>query len=158
MSASVQISNNSLLTRTFILIWVIFNTLGCGKDSTPSASAGVNAQCNSQSASFLVADGFLVHLCGCQGAQEQPGTRYTLQSPIPLTCHLSSTQSVVFFYFTGTAAPHQILSVGTPGFISSPIRFDQKDKLEVYPVAFQNPGTYSFEDPYTRISGQFIVP
>ena len=145
--------------RTLSLAFFILASLSCGKNTSPGSSSSIQAQCSPDSAAFLVGDGFIVNLCGCLGAQESAGTRYTLQSAFPLTCQLKSTQSVVFFYFTGAVAPHQILSTGTPSFLSSPIRFDQKDKTEAYPITFtQGSGTYTFTDPYTQISGQLIVP
>lgn len=158
MSVSPKTNTCRLNLPAFSLIFILFTALGCGKDTQTSSAGSINTSCNPGSAAILIGDGFLVNLCGCQGPLEQPGTRYTLGSSTSLTCHLSSTQSVVFFYFTGAAAPHQILSTGSPHFVSSPIRFNEKDGLEVFPITFSNPGTYTFEDPYTRISGQFIVP
>lgn len=149
----------AIILRTLALLLSFLTATGCGKESSLTPSSSLQTQCSPDSASFLVSDGFIVNLCGCLGAQETAGTRYTLQSATPITCHLKSTQSVVFFNFTGSVAPHQILSVGTPSFLSSPIRLGQKDQPESYPITFtQGPGTYSFTDPYTQISGQLIVP
>ena len=159
MRARSKLTPLQTLLRTLSLSFFILTALNCGKNTSPGNSLSIQAQCQSDSAAFLVGDGFMVNLCGCLGAQESAGTRYTLQSALPLTCQLKSTQSVVFFYFTGAVAPHQILSTGALSFLSSPIRFDQTDKIETYPITFtQGPGTYTFTDPYTQISGQFIVP
>ena len=136
-----------------------FTLNGCDKAATrPFAINEALTSCAPGTASILVGDGFLQILCGCTLPSETSGT--TVSASGNLTCHLSTSDTKLFFYYLGTTQRHQIIPTVPGSFLPSPISDPSRDPvIRVYVVQFTTPATvYGFEDAFTRVSGQVFVP
>ena len=114
--------------------------------------------CQPGVAEILVGDGYLQNLCGCVG----PGESKTVY-PVgqKLTCHLSTDNSYLYFYFLTTKIDHQIVSSGVQSFNSGPLirAIDPKvQRVFVTQLPVKNT-TYSFYDAIMPgLTGEVIVP
>src|SRR5262245_24519516 len=102
---------------TLLIIPALSLTLAaCGENGNYLAE---NSQalptCGGSTAEIAVTDGFLRDLCGCQ---EASGT--TTGPGESLTCTIRAGSNIVFQYIA-TTVTHQIISNGTPAFVSSAI-------------------------------------
>ncbi|MGK5084894.1 hypothetical protein WDW37_16525 [Bdellovibrionota bacterium FG-1] len=132
-------------------------TLACGNNPgsvSQESPAASDTSCVSGQAQIAIRDGFLQNLCGCNESAGQliPTQQGTLICTVP-------SGVTVFFHYLGTSLKHEIVSTGSPAFLSSPPS-DPKAilSLPTHVVQFANPGTYSFEDAFdTGLQGQIIV-
>lgn len=132
---------------------------GCGNAaSAPAFITAAESKCPGDSAAIRVGDGFFQILCGCTLASEASGTIFS--TPGSLTCHLSSSTSIVYFYYLGNALRHQILSTGTPTFTSSGLSDpSQPTPIRVHTVSFSTPNsTYDFQEAINGLTGKIFVP
>ncbi len=129
---------------------------GCGQTSGLISSASLT--CSGANRAFIgVGDGYLLHLCGCNGAGEAAGTVVT--SGQILTCHLTQADTQVSFHFGQGAGSHQIVPVGALTFSATPWVPGGRQVPQVYPVKLDQSGvTYVFQDAMTGVQGQIIVP
>ena len=137
-----------------ILLASIFAALAaCGGDEGGENDLLPTAGCSAQSAMIGVYDGLLRIFCGCA---EAAGT--VAVPPQSLTCTISSGTMMVFFY-DSPATRHQILSIGSPSFVSSPIYDPEDDSpVQTHSVVLNSTGTYSFVDAFqSNLGGQVIV-
>jgi plastocyanin len=144
--------------RNWILIGMALHltALGCG----PQASDNLNTpgladtSCRPGQAQILVGDGSLKNLCGCtETAGEMVGV-----GAGPLNCSVAAG-TIVFFLYHATVLQHQIVSTGTPAFISSAIS-DPKSLLTIHahPAQFSAAGTYTYQDAFNLgLTGRIIV-
>ncbi|MEO7162205.1 MAG: hypothetical protein ABI041_04745 [Bdellovibrionia bacterium] len=140
------------------VLLILLASLGCGSGTAVLATSDpATTACQPGSAQILVGDGFLKPTCGCIGTNESD--RVYL-APGNLICHLATSNTRVFFHLWGTQIPHQIVSIGSSSFLSSPV-MDLKvtPQLSSFVVSFPSPAaTYEFREIYTGIVGRFIVP
>lgn len=138
-------------------------TSGCevGVDANSlSQSSSPNAtQCSSESVVIQVGDGFLMILCGCTRSDENPGKVFSAPDD-HLTCHTAQSKAVVFFNFTGAVLPKKIAFSESTGIGASWV-FNPSDASspKVYSVTLTQPSvTYDFQEVYSNMTGQIIVP
>lgn len=156
MSTVIQTFPN--LKIASLLLLLAFANFGCGGAIpaqgllNPSSTA-----CQPLVAQILIGDNFLKPTCGCIGAGES-GKIYP--APGNAICHLATSTTRVFFSLWGTQFPHQIVSIGGTGFLSSPIMSaNQPPLLSSFQISFPSRGEiYEFKEIYTGMVGQFIVP
>ncbi|OFZ19983.1 MAG: hypothetical protein A2X94_11500 [Bdellovibrionales bacterium GWB1_55_8] len=123
---------------------------GCGnsENNLPEATP-----CQDRVAIVLVAHSFVQGLCGCEeaGAPVTSGT---------FTCTIEHGSAVIF-HLQGSSRSHQILSTGTPGFVSTPLLGSagpEDDRKKSHTTIFAEPGTYEFIDAFLPgISGKIVV-
>lgn len=126
--------------------------------------AAADTACRTGVAEIRVGDGFMQTLCGCVGPGETSGAVFS--TPGTLTCTLASPTTAMFFYFTGNVLQHQIIPLGTPSFVASPLigpgapgTSTTISTTTVHAVTFGTPATtYQFEDSINGLTGQIIVP
>ena len=159
----MSVALSTILVLISVVCWVTFGVgCGAGQSTSPNSNAfqGFSGAtgCQAGTVALLVADGFLGNLCGCTGVNEADGTIF--QSPASLTCHVSQGANTVFFYYLGTTLRHQIVSTGSPTFVSSPISNPQEaNRITVHAVSLpQTSATYHFIDIFSGLTGQIIVP
>jgi hypothetical protein len=105
-------------------------------------------------AEIVVFDNFLQRSCGCAEASG------VIASGSTLTCTVPSGTTVIFYY-GGVSVRHQIISTGTPSFVSSPVIDPTlpQQPLRVHSVELTSSGTYGFRDAFDEsLVGQIIVP
>jgi hypothetical protein len=140
-----------LIARGFLLLGMLYAS-ACGNigASLPSSPA----TCDSGAAAILVNDASLQILCGCD---EAAGTLASAGSA--LTCTLPVNSTVNFIFAGGMRNLHQIESVGSPAFASSPI-FDPSSEAPVraHGVRFETLATYTYRDAINHaISGTIVT-
>ncbi|MDR3605994.1 MAG: hypothetical protein P4M08_01280 [Oligoflexia bacterium] len=137
-------------------IGLVLGVSACEGDNTLNTQtiAPPVTSCSAGQAEILVQDGFLEDLCGCA-----EGDAVVYNQPQPLTCTISSS-TTVFFLFAGSELSHQILSVGTPFFVSSPL-WDPSNSTttnSTFAYQFMVPGTYEFKDAINpAMTGSIVV-
>jgi len=136
----------------------LFGVLGCGGSAPGSGTAakvdGAPATgCDTDAAQISVGSAALTIDCGCD---EAAGTQAV--KPNALTCTVANGTTVVFNYAEHTL-PRQILSKGTPSFVSSPPSDPSEDEpLQAHAVKFEQIGTYQYEDGFdSTLHGKIIV-
>src|SRR5690349_7205970 len=97
---------NVFLGLSFFALPIVGGACGSPPPGVTVVTQETVQGCGPGMAVIQVGDGFLMPLCGCQGAGEANGTVFQVSNP--LTCHLSGQTSVVFL-FTGTQLWHQIV-------------------------------------------------
>ena len=143
----------------YFLILVLLPSLGCSQAT--GIGGGIDpalTNCQPGVAMIVVGDGFLQTRCGCILPTEAPGTVFV--SPTPLTCHLENRNTQVHFNFFGTTLTHQIVSVGSPSFVPSPLidpRADNRIWSYVVPLT-QGQVSYKFQDIISGMMGEIFVP
>jgi hypothetical protein len=149
-----------LLSHSLLLITLGLSilTLGCGSSNYPPGTIdAASTSCSPGMVQLQIGDGFMRILCGCSQVGEEPGT--VVMQPSSLTCHLSSSQTQVFFHFLGNTLKHQIRPVNSDAFplsgVSDPF---SSVPLDSYSFPLSGTGTYEFEDTYQGTRGRFIVP
>ena len=122
----------------------------------PQISAPQTA-CTSGQAQIEIGDGYQRILCGC--AEPAGAMVPSAGSKDPaLTCTVPSG-TVVFFEYLSTVDRHQIISLASPSFPSSPIS-DPSDHppLQIYGATFSPAGTYLYEDAFEPgTTGQIVA-
>jgi len=102
---------------------------------------------------ILIQDGFLQNVCGCEEGE------VAFSSSEILTCTVSASTTVIFNY-SNSQLSHQVISSGTPNFVSSPIHdpYLQSNNNLTYAVTLSETGTYQFFDAFNEtLTGQIIV-
>ena len=129
---------------------------GCGQTSGLISSPSLT--CSGAYRAFIgVGDGYLLHLCGCNGTGEAAGT--VVSSGQILTCHLAQADTQVSFHFGQGAGSPQIVPVGAPTLSATPWVAGGQQVPQVFPVKLgQSSVTYIFQDAMTGVQGQIIVP
>jgi hypothetical protein len=124
---------------------------GCGGDI--STYNDVDTGCSSGAALIGVYNGLLKGLCGCG---EKALTEGKAGQKLPCTVKSGST---VIFQFEDTSNRHQIISEGTPGFVSSPIYDPMASNIvNSHGVLLNQTGTYHYKDAFdSNLQGQIIV-
>jgi len=127
---------------------------GCGDSMLSSRFTVAQTNCNPGVAQLGVADGSLVSYCGCA-----EGTNLRDEAPANLTCTVAAG-TTVFFSYVESILRHQIISTGSPTFVSSPpnrVR-NQNNGVLVHAVTFETAGTYTFTDSiFPGLDGQIVV-
>ncbi len=130
----------------------------CGSSvPLPSSSySSADTVCSTGVAQILIWDGYSQRLCGCAEAANT-----VFASGSPLTCTVTAG-TVVHFQLVGDLRAHQIVSTGTPSFISSPVFREKKKKKYqplVHAVKFTASGNYTYIDAFFNgVSGTISVP
>lgn len=127
-------------------------TASCSNSAT-EFSAPTVANCPAGAALIFVGDGFLQTYCGCNEGEavSVPPAQASCTVPVGTQIH---------FNYSGTHFRHQIISIGEPSFISSPIIDPQNSDLSIntHVVSGLGTGTYAFEDSMnTQVAGKIIV-
>lgn len=109
-------------------------------------------RCGAKEAQISVLDGFIQNHCGCQESTGQTLTNLTCTIP---------TGTTIFIHFGAAALRHQIVPVGSPAILTSPM-YDPAAIPVVRTFGFILDGTpgdiYSFKDQFDpRLTGQFIL-
>ncbi|MFZ9594709.1 MAG: hypothetical protein ACO3A2_01375 [Bdellovibrionia bacterium] len=150
--------------RSRSLRWFAFSAslgpwaLGCGSPTSLLNQFNLtSAPCGPQEAQVLVGDGFFKVTCGCT----VPSENNKIYGPSEaLVCHLPSSEAKVFFFTFGARLAHQVVPTGSSRFAPSPIFMPTEGQpAPSFAVSFPEGGrTYDFQDAYTGMTGQFIVP
>jgi plastocyanin len=92
-------------------------------------------------AEVLVQDGYFEDMCGCAEGN------VTFLQPAPMTCTVA-VGTTVFFVYEGSVRSHQIMSSGSPSFVSSPLWDPPNGNTTVphFAYLFSVSGTYAFFD------------
>jgi len=146
----VRTNRKSRFTLPLALV-TMASLSGCS-DENPTIVSAASTNCMTGVAQISVRDGYLDRLCGCA----EPRT--TIYPPHSLTCTVNVGTTVAFSY-AGTATPHQILSTGSPSFISSAPSNPGTGLIDFsHLVHFTAAGTYQFTDAFEATEvGQIIV-
>lgn len=109
-------------------------------------------RCTPNSALIGVYDGILESRCGCAEGVHQVGAGTTLKCTV-------SVNTLIVFDFTGSLNPHQIISTGSPNFVSSHAYHpDLEFNVPSHSVVLKDAGTYHFHDGFnTEMKGEIIV-
>jgi len=137
------------MIKNLNLFFLILFLTACGNTQSESAST----DCTNAFAVISVLDGALLNECGCD---EAAGT--STQAGETFTCTIPANKSVLFDY-SKAKDPHQIISVGSPSFTSSPIsQSSQSHKILSHVDQFVSTGTYVFKDRFLEtLQGQIVV-
>jgi hypothetical protein len=135
--------------------------VSCGNAVTPEMGSQIDpavTQCAPGTAHILVGDGFLRIICGCVQPGQTPGTTFTASDT--LICNVAQPSTIVFFSFVGTVLQHQIVPTGPNQFVPTPVSDPANgEPLQVYAVNLPlSSATYNFQDSYSGLTGQIIVP
>ena len=134
---------------------------GCGSTfdifHTATSLSAAATQCEAKQAQVMMRDGLLENLCGCT---EVAGTTVSSSdSPLTsLTCTVAAG-TTVFFHFARNRFRHQIVSTGTPRFLSSTVYDPIKLKMPyVHVFQFSDTGTFEFQDSFDgALTGRIVV-
>lgn len=147
----------------FVTLILGLTTTGClvNNDSTSQSQtlSPAATQCSDESVVIQVGDGFFMILCGCTRIDEKPGTVFSALGG-HLTCHTAQSKAVVFFNFTGAVLPKRIAFSESSGIGASWV-FNPSDASspKVYSVTLTQPSvTYDFQEVYSNMTGQIIMP
>lgn len=135
-------------------LFVLTATLASGCGNVGAALPSSPATCDTGAAAILVHEAALQIMCGCD---ESAGT--IAGAGTPLTCTLPVNSTLTFLYAGGMRNLHQIESVGTPAFPSSPL-FDPSHEAPVraHGVRFETIANYAFRDAINHaISGTIVT-
>ncbi len=129
-------------------------SMSCGQWQSESALAQLDpasTQCVEGQSMIAVRDGLLQALCGCEGVDSSV-TADELICRVPLGTQLH-------FILIATQTDHQLMSVGSPTFISSPVySYRAEFPIRTHVVQFSQTGDYRFEDAFDpRVRGRIEV-
>jgi plastocyanin len=150
---------NIEVTAAAFSLATIFCLSGCEGDTdqnnqtlAPSATTCVGMA----QAQVLVQDGYFEDMCGCA---ESAGGTVSFFQPAPVTCTVP-VGTTIYFVYAGSVRSHQIISSGSPTFVSSPL-WDPPDGLTTTPIfafLFSASGTYTFLDAMDpAMTGSIVV-
>lgn len=139
-----------LKSVTFTLLGLV-SLCACGVKATEDSSG----PCLPKTAIIRVGDGFISSTCGCN-----EGNRTLLATDnTRLDCTVTAGTEVTFS-FSGAYLTHQIASINSPSFVSSPIFFYDTKKAatrSIHAVTFSTTGNFDFQDTYnSAIFGRII--
>ena len=142
----------SFSQRLILLTMASALSLGaCGSNPRGDASPQ-NTACPSQAAEIQILDGIARIQCGC--LLEAKGAQSSLANPLKCTV---AAGSIVFFNFHGAQLEHQVISLPSPAFASSPL-MEPRSNTPVYALKFTVPGTYRYRDAFEpSIAGSIVV-
>ena len=128
---------------------LFFFILGCASSTSPVPSG-----CSDGVAQVRIGDGYSQVLCGCGS-----GSKGLVPQETPLRCQLATSQTRLFLIYSGNARKHQMVSTGPCSFVSYAPTKPEERILEVQVLEFSQPSrTYAFEDLFSPIQGEILVP
>lgn len=121
---------------------------GCGNSSVPGTPPA-SIECSTEAAVLTIGDGYLQAHCGCdENTAGGPNEVITKVAGESLTCSIGTGDAVVFQYLSPLRR-HQIVSTGSPSFVSSPLSDPEADSpIRVHSARFDQTGSYGFQDAF----------
>jgi hypothetical protein len=137
------------------VLGVVFTTaVGLASCAAPDDPLARNeTTCGTGTAIIAIYDGFQQRLCGCTEGRSQAiavGTNLVCTVPI---------NTAITFSFINVKVPHQVLSTGSPTFVSSPnVDPTAVNPVNSHGVKFTAAGTYTYRDAYeAALTGSIVV-
>lgn len=136
----------------FCLLALASMFVACAAPSEDPLARG-QTTCGAGTAIIALYDGSLQRLCGCgEGRSAVTVAGTNLVCTVPLN-------TAVTFYFMGTRQPHQIMSTGSPTFVSSPYADPSSSSpITTHAVKLTAAGSYNYHDvSEPALTGTIVV-
>ncbi len=147
------------LSRFPLMLGIGLALAACGQSPTRPDLTTESTRCPAGAAQVIVGDGYLNARCGCA-----EGDNVSTYAPNPFTCTVTAGTTVHFSYVEAMLY-HQIVSTGSPGFVSSSrsrSRYYEGDLggpgVLFHAVTLDAAGSYAFSDAFSPgLGGQIVV-